>query len=143
MFLFGLLWCCDCEVALGSLRGGVRKIVNQITRASQSDPSIHENICSLTKGKRQVAEKRGWTHRRYWLHKAAMTEYCLCQGHTGHTQEFLGIYHATSAHLNSYAATLGPWVVSQSRMWAETLHHLFSPALCCSPAPSAHIALTG
>ena len=44
MFLLGLLWCCDCEVTLGSLRGGVHKIVNQITPASQSDPSIHEKI---------------------------------------------------------------------------------------------------
>ena len=142
MFLLGLLWCCDCEVTLGSLRGGVHKIVNQITPASQSDPSIHENICILTKETHQVAEKHGWTHRRYWLHKAAVTEYCLCQGHTGHTQEYLGIDHPTSSHFKSYAATLGPSNRSTEPDKDPSQHRLLDSAYCFKPTPSAHIALT-
>ena len=143
MFLLGLFWCCDCEVTLGSLRGGVHKIVNQITPASQRDPSIHENIC--------IFDKRNTSSRRKARVDAPTllapqscsdSEFCLCQGHTGHTQEFLGIDHPTSSHFKSYAATLGPSNRSTEPDKDPSQHRLLDSAFCYKPTPSAHIALT-
>ena len=108
--------CCGAVIVrftLGSLRGGVSKIVNQITPAPLFE-----------KKKSQVAKRHGWTHWRYWLHKVAGTE-----NYTDHTQEFLDIDHAASAHLKQYP--LNRFIESDN---GPSQHRLLASAFCSKPA---------
>ena len=59
MFLLGLLRCSDCEVTLGSLRGGARKNVNPITR--------RKYLPFYNNRKTPSRRKARWTHQA--IHK--------------------------------------------------------------------------
>ena len=77
-----------------------------------------------------------------WLQNVALTECWLSSPHKRHTLSLAPI-HLGQQHLE--ATRCNPWPSGRDKTsdYVKTPHLLLSPALCCSPAPSVHVALDG
>ena len=142
VFLLGMWWCSDCDDTLGSLRGGVQKLVIRTTPASQKW-SEHQQKHLLFDNSRTTSSRRKSTGGRTdatKLHKGALTEYCPCQCHTGPCTIILGHRsRCVAAHLKPHAATLGPFYRCTESDKGQSQHRVLPSACCfktCSSAES-------